>query len=47
MAQKTGEHTHVPWIIVDGVHDSDVELQIIESLMDYLCGSDRSKCYTE
>ena len=47
MAQKTGEHTHVPWIIVDGVHDSDVELQIIESLKDYLCGNDRSKCYAE
>ena len=47
MAQKTGEHLYVPWVLVDGVHDVDAENQIIESLIDYLCGDDKSKCYSE
>ena len=47
MAQKTGEHFYVPWVVVDGVHDIDAEHQIIESLIDYLCGDDKSKCYSE
>ena len=47
MAQKTGDHLYVPWVIVDGVHDIDAENQIIESLIDYLCGDDKSKCYSE
>ena len=45
MAQKTGEHTWVPWIIVDGVHDVDVENKIIDNLIDYICGDDKTKCY--
>ena len=47
MAQKTGEHLYVPWVIVDGVHDEIAEEQIIKSLIDYLCENDRSKCYSE
>ena len=47
MAQKTGEHLYVPWITVDGVHDVDAENQIIESLIDYVCGDDKTKCYSE
>ena len=45
MAQKTETHSWVPWIVVDGVHDINVENKIIESLTDYLCGEDKSKCY--
>ena len=47
MAQKTGNHLYVPWILVDGVHDVDAENQIIESLIDYLCGADKTKCYSD
>ena len=45
MAQKTESHFWVPWVVVDGVHDIDVENQILESLIDYVCGDDKSKCY--
>ena len=47
MAQKTLEHKYVPWILVDGVHDTQAENLIIESLIDYVCGDDRSKCFAE
>ena len=47
MAQKTGDHLYVPWILVDGVHDVDAENQILESLIDYLCGADKTKCYSD
>ena len=47
MAQKTGDHHWVPWIMVDGVHDTEAENQILKSLIDYLCGDDKSKCYNE
>ena len=47
MAQKTGDHLYVPWVLVDGVHDVSAENQIIESLIDYLCGDDKTKCYSE
>ena len=47
MAQKTEEHHWVPWVVVDGVHDPDVENQIIESLEDYLCGNNKIDCYGE
>ena len=47
MAQKTLEHDYVPWILVDGVHDTQAESVIIESLIDYVCGDDRSKCFAE
>jgi len=47
MAQKTGEHLYVPWILVDGVHDVDAENQIIESLINYLCGDDLTRCYSD
>ena len=45
MAQKTESHFWVPWVVVDGVHDIDAENQILESLIDYVCGDDKSKCY--
>ena len=46
MALKTDKNHHwVPWVVVDGVHDTEAENQIIESLTDYLCGDDKSKCY--
>ena len=45
MAQKTGNHSWVPWVMVDGVHDLDAEDKIFESLIDYLCGDDITKCY--
>ena len=45
MAQKTEEHNHVPWIVVNGIHDEDTENKIIESLIDYICGDDKTKCY--
>ncbi len=46
MAQKTDEnHYWVPWVLVDGVHDINIENKIIKSLTDYLCGEDKSKCY--
>ena len=44
MALKTGEHNWVPWIMVDGVHDIAVEQLILDSLYDYICGDDESKC---
>ena len=47
MAEKTGEHDYVPWVLVDGEHDVDAEDQIIKSLIDYLCGDDKTKCYSE
>ena len=48
MAQKTDVNHHwVPWVVVDGVHDEDIEEKIIESLVDYLCGDDKKKCYGE
>ena len=47
MAQKTSsEHKWVPWVVVNGVHDQDAEDQIIKSLTDYLCGDDKTKCYS-
>ena len=46
MAQKTSDHLYVPWIVVDGNHDIDAENQILESLIDYVCGDDRTKCYS-
>ena len=45
MAQKTGEHSGVPWILVDGVFDEDINDAIWTSLIDYLCGDDKTKCY--
>ena len=45
MAQKTESHFWVPWVVVDGVHDIDAENQILESLIDFVCGDDKSKCY--
>ena len=47
MAQKTLDHDYVPWVLVDGVHDTIAEETIIESLIDYVCGDDKSKCYGE
>jgi interferon gamma-inducible protein 30 len=46
MAQKTdANHKWVPWITVDGYHDENVENEIIGSLIDYICGDDKNKCY--
>ena len=30
-------HTYVPWIIVDGKHDAQIETYIIEDMLKYLC----------
>ena len=47
MAQKTDPNHHwVPWVVVDGVHDINAENQILESLIDYVCGNDKTKCYS-
>ena len=45
MAQKTGDHSWVPWVVVNGVHDEVVENKIIDNLIDYICGDDKTKCY--
>ena len=45
MAQKTGDHLGVPSILVDGVFDDDINDKIWDSLIEYLCGDDKSKCY--
>lgn len=39
-------HQYVPWIVVDGVHDSDAENAILEDMLSYLCqnGSDSQAC---
>ena len=48
MVQKTDiDHKYVPWVVVNGVHDVDAENKIIESLVDYLCGDDKTKCYLD
>jgi len=44
MAQKTGDHLGVPWILVDGVYDEEDNEIIYDSLFEYLCGEDKSKC---
>ena len=47
MAQKTDtNHKYVPWVVVNGEHDVDAENQIIESLIDYVCGDDKTYCYS-
>ena len=45
MAEKTLDHLGVPWILVDGIYDEETNDKIWESLIDYLCGDDKSKCY--
>ena len=46
MAQKTDPgHLWVPWVVVDGYHDENIENEIIESLINYVCGDDKTKCY--
>ena len=47
MAQRTGEHKYVPWIMVDGVHDEGKEAKILESLVEFICGEDYKKCGLE
>ena len=47
MAQKTLNHSWVPWVVVDGYHDEKIENEIIASLINYLCGDDKTKCYSE
>ena len=47
MAQKTEEHDYVPWVMVDGEHDVAAEKIITKSLIDYVCGDDKTKCYSE
>ena len=47
MAQKTDiNHKYVPWVVVNGEHDVDAENQIIENLIDYVCGDDKTYCYS-
>ena len=46
MAQKTDvNHMWVPWVVVNGYHDENEENEIIESLIDFVCGDDKTKCY--
>ena len=45
MAEKTGDHLGVPWILVDGEYDEDTNDKIWTSLVDYLCGDDKTKCF--
>ena len=48
MALKTdSNHKWVPWIVVNGIHDEKVENQIIDNLIDFVCGDDKTKCYLE
>lgn len=50
MAAKTAAlspaHEYVPWIVVDGVHNEDVQNQVMASLLEYVCktytGPDKS-----
>jgi len=44
MAQKTESHEYVHWVIVDGLHDIDVETQILNNLTDYLCNLPGKTC---
>ena len=44
MAQKTGDHSYVPWILVDGVHDTTAENKILKSLVNYLCSLPEANC---
>jgi interferon gamma-inducible protein 30 len=44
VAQKTPEHDYVPWVVVDGRHDENVEQQIFENMIKYLC---KEKSYLE
>ena len=44
MAEKTGDHLGVPWILVDGVYDEEDNEIIYDSLFEFLCGEDKSKC---
>jgi interferon gamma-inducible protein 30 len=37
VAQKTPEHKYVPWIVVNGVHDTNLENRILENMTKYLC----------
>ena len=46
MAQKSGEHLGVPWILVDGVYDEDTNDKIWTSLSHYLCGDDLNQCFS-
>ena len=37
------KHTYVPWIVVDGVHDADVENKIIADMYGYFKGKQQLK----
>lgn len=36
-ALKTRQHTYVPYVMVDGVHTEDIEEQVEDNLVKYLC----------
>ena len=44
MAQKTESHQYVPWILVDGIHDVDIENRILSNMTDYLCNLPGKSC---
>lgn len=37
VAQKTGYHNHVPYVLVDGQHNSQYEDEIINNMVGFLC----------
>lgn len=43
MAQKTGPHRYVPWILVDDRHDVKAEEEILKSMTNYVCS--KKECY--
>ena len=44
MAQKTEYHQYVPWILVDGIHDVEIENRILNNMTDYLCNLPGKSC---
>jgi interferon gamma-inducible protein 30 len=36
-AQKTPKHNYVPWVLVNGQYDKDVENKILSNMLSYLC----------
>jgi interferon gamma-inducible protein 30 len=44
MAQKTESHQYVPWILVDGIHDVEIENRILNNMTDYLCNLPGKSC---
>lgn len=43
VAEKTNSlnptHTYVPWVVVNGVHDDEIEDQILDNMLNYICNN--------